>query len=250
MNAAFVLQQGEARRFDVKLYRPLGELGRLGVGVGVIARSSPYRGYNGGVYQAIPAVTYVGSRLLIYGPYIQLGLIGSGKLRLAATGQYRIGAYEEDGSDYLRGMGDRKSTFMLGLALQSELPGGVGLSAGYDYDIQDKIGGGEAQLSLNKSFQFGVVSLTPNLALNWLSTELSNHDYGVPLSQATPARPSYVLSDTISVEGGLGVSVEVTRDWLVAMSANVEWLGDDVTNSPIVSDDYVVKGFAAINYIF
>ena len=29
-----------------------------------------------------------------------------------------------------------------------------------------------------------------------------------------------------------------------------ESLSDEVTNSPIVSEDYVVKGFAAINYVF
>ena len=250
VSAAFVLQEGESRRFTVKLYRPLGNFGLLGVGMGVIARSSPYRDYNGGVYQFIPAVTYIGSRLQIYGPYVQFGLIGSGKLRLAATGKYRIGTYNEEDSIYLKGMGDRESTFMLGLAVQSELPGGVGLSAGYGYDILGKIDGGEAQLTLNKSFQFGVVSLSPNLALNWLSSELSNHDFGVSLSQAIPERPAYVLSDTVSVEGGLGMSVEVTLDWLVAVSANVEWLGDEVTSSPIVSEDYVVKGFASINYIF
>jgi len=250
VSAAFVLQPGESRSFSVKLYRPLGKLGRLGVGLGIIARSSPYRDYDGGVYQVIPALTYVGSRLQIYGPYIQLGLIGSGHLRLAATGKYRIGAYEEDGSNYLKGMGDRKSTFMLGLAIQAELPGGIGLSVGYDHDVQDKIGGGEAQLNLSKSFQFGVVSLTPGFALNWLSSDLSNHDYGVSLGQVTPVRPAYVLSDTISVEGGLSVSVEVTQDWLAIVSANVEWLGDEVTDSPIVSENRVLKGFASINYIF
>jgi outer membrane protein len=250
VNAAFVLQEGEPRRFVVELYRPLGKLGRLGVGLGVIARSSPYRGYNGGVYQFIPAVTYIGSRLQIFGPAVRFGLIGSGKLRLAATGNYRIGAYKEDDSDYLKGMGDRKSTFMLGLSVQSELPGDVGLSAGYSIDVLGEIDDGEAQLSLNKSFQYGVVSLSPNIALNWLSTELSNYDYGVTDSQATPGRPGYGLGDTISVEGGLGVSVEVTPDWLFAVSASVEWLGDDVVNSPIVSEDYVVKGFSAINYIF
>ena len=39
--AAFSISEGETRHFDVKLYRPLGKRGRLGVGVGVIARSSP-----------------------------------------------------------------------------------------------------------------------------------------------------------------------------------------------------------------
>jgi len=41
--AAFILGQDESRHFDVKLVRPLGEFGRFGVGLGVIARSSQSR---------------------------------------------------------------------------------------------------------------------------------------------------------------------------------------------------------------
>lgn len=106
--------------------------------------------------QLIPAITYNSERIQIYGPNIQIGLIGSGKLRLAAIGKYRISVYEEDESDFLEGMVDRKDTFMAGL----------------------------------------------------------------------------------------------TRDWLVMVNASVELLEGQVTDSPIVQKDYVVKGFAAINYVF
>ena len=46
--AAFTLEQDEQLEFTVGLERPLGERGRLGVGVGAISRSSPYRDYDGG----------------------------------------------------------------------------------------------------------------------------------------------------------------------------------------------------------
>jgi MipA family protein len=248
--AAFVLKEEELRHFDVELDRPLGEYGRLGVGVGVIARSSPYRDYNSGVYQVIPAITYNGNRLQIYGPNIQVGLVGSGKLRLAATGKYRIGVYEEGESNFLTGMGDREDTVMAGLAFQAELPGGVNLSLGYEHDILDRIGGGGAKLGLTKSFQFGVIRFSPEIGLNWLSSELSNHDFGVPDSKATMDRPAYYPDDTTSVEGGLRVFIEITTSWLMIANASVELLDDKVTDSPIVEKHYVVKGFAAINYLF
>ena len=78
--AAFVLKPAETLHFGVELYRPLGDFGRLGVGIGVIARSSPYRDYNGTVSQVIPAITYTGERLQVYGPFVQWGIAGSGKL--------------------------------------------------------------------------------------------------------------------------------------------------------------------------
>ena len=248
--AMFKIQQEESRTFDVELYRPLGKFGRIGVGVGVIARSSPYRGYDGTVSQVIPAITYNGDRLQIYGPKIQFGIVGTGKLRLAATGEYRIGPYDEDDSEYLKGMGNRSNTFMGGLAIQAVLPAGFELSAGYQHDLLDKVGGGEGRIAVDKSLQFGVVRISPEIAFNWASADISNHDYGVPVEKATANRPAYQLDDNYSVEAGLGMFIEITRDWLFFMNVAAESLSDEVTASPIVSEDHVIKGFAAINYVF
>ena len=248
--AAFILSEGESRAIDVTLRRPLGKRGRLGVGLGLIAQTSPYRDATGGVYRAIPAIVYTGERLQIYGPRIQIGLAGSGDLRLAATGRYRFGAYEEDESDFLRGVGDRKDTFMAGLALDVELPGGVDLSTGYAHDVLDKIGGGEGNIKIDKSFQMGVFRFSPQLGLNWLSSELANHDFGVPASKATPERPAYKLDSVINVEGGVGIFIEITRDWLVIFNTSVEFFDKDVIDSPIVSEEYIIKGLAVINYVF
>ncbi|MBT8133501.1 MAG: MipA/OmpV family protein [Gammaproteobacteria bacterium] len=248
--AAFTMAEGESRSFDVELYRPLGKFGRIGVGAGVIFRSSPYRDYNGTVSQVIPAITYNGDRLQIFGPKVVLGLAGSGKLRLAGTGSYRIGVYNEDDSDFLQGMGDREDTFMAGLAIQGELPGGIDLSASYEHDVLDRIGGGEARLQFSKSLQAGVFRFSPAIAFNWTSSELSNHDFGVSDNQATADRPAYSLGDVTSVEAGMGVFIEITSDWLIIMNLAAESLSSEVTASPIVSEDYVIKGFAAVNYVF
>jgi len=248
--AAFRVDAEESRSFDVELYRPLGKFGRIGVGVGIIGRSSPYRDYNGSVSQVIPAITYNGERLQIYGPRVQLGLVGSGKLRLAATGRYRIGVYNEDDSEFLKGMGDRSDTLMAGLAIQAEIAGGLDVSASYEHDVLDRVGGGEARIEAGKSLQLGVLRFFPSVAVNWTSAAVSNHDFGVPASKATAERPAYTLGDTYSVEAGIGAFVEITRDWLFFISIAGESLSDEVTASPIVSEDHVFKGFAAINYVF
>ena len=248
--AAFMLKEGMTQHFNVTLYRPLGKRGRIGVGMGVIMRSSPYQAYNGSVFKMIPAITYTGSRLQIYGPHVKFGLLGSGKLRIAAIGKYRIGVYEEKESDFLEGMGDRKGTFMAGLALQGELPRNMDISVSYEHDVLDKIGGGIAQIELKRSFQSGPYRFSPKIGLNWLSSELSNHDFGVPANNATSERPQYDTGDTISVEGGLGMFLEITEDWMVIVSASLELLDSKVTDSPIVSDSYVIKGFGAITYVF
>ena len=248
--AAFVLAKGESRHFDVKLRRLLGKRGRVGAGLGVIAQTSPYRDYDGGVYKVVPALVYNGERLQLYGPFVRFGLVGGGKLRLAATGQYRIRAYEEDGSAFLAGMGDRKDTVMAGVSFMAELPQGLDLSMDYRHDILGEIGGGEVSMSLGKSFQIGPLRFTPRIGSHWLNSKLTDHDFGVRPSEARPDRPAYSPDSAISVEAGVGIFWEITRDWLLVLSMNVEFLDSEVKHSPIVSEDYVMNGFAAISYVF
>ncbi|MBL7115015.1 MAG: MipA/OmpV family protein [Kiritimatiellae bacterium] len=248
--AVFTLEEGRPRHFDIKLYRPLGKRGRVGAGMGVILRSTPYRDYDDGVYRVIPSITYIGNRLQVYGPNLQVGLIGSGKLRLAATGKYRIGAYDDDASSFLVDMGDRKDTFMAGLMIQTEWPGGVDFSMSYEHDVIDSIGGGMTRFGIDKSFQVGMFTFSPQLALNWLSAELSMHDFGVPVDKQTLQRQAYDIDDTVSVEAGVQLFIEITRNWLMVASFGFEFLDDKVVDSPIVEDDHVMKGFTAISYLF
>ena len=248
--ASFALSNDGMRQFDVELSRPLGPRGRIGAGLGLIWRSSPYRDYVGGVYRFIPAITYTGDRFQWFGPRAQYGLAGSGKVRLAATGEYRIGVYEEDGSDYLTGMGDAESTFMAGLALQAELPGGIDVSLEGSSDVLNRIGGREASITLDKSAQFGILRLTPYLAVNWMDKKMAANDYGVPVGKATSDRAAYSPSGSYSAEGGISLFIEITTDWLVVGSAGVERLDHQATDSPIIDKQHVFKGFAAINYAF
>ncbi|NQX89662.1 MAG: MipA/OmpV family protein [Halioglobus sp.] len=248
--AAFTLADEGVQEVSVSFYRPLGKRGRIGIGPGVIGRSSPYRGYDGNVTQVIPAIAYNGDNLQILGPNVQYGLLGSGDLRLAAIGSYRIGVYDEDDSDYLTGLGDRDSTLMLGLAVLAELGHGFELELSYQHDILDEIGGGEARMAVDKSFQAGRLRLTPSLGVNWFSEDLADHDFGVPIDKALPNRPAYHVDSTYTFDIGVGAFYEVSTDWLVVLNMAVEYLDDEITDSPIVKKDYVIKGFLSINYVF
>jgi outer membrane protein len=248
--AKFTLRVDQTRTEGLTLERVLGERGRIGVGVGFIGRSSPYREYNGNVSRVIPAVTYMGDRFQILGPSVRLGLLGSGKTRLAATLAYRIGVYDENDSPYLHGMGDRKDTAMLGLAYQAELPGGLEGNLSFDYDVLDEFGGSTAQVSLGKTFQRGIARLTPQIGVNWLSDKMSNYDFGVSAMQARTGRAAYAPGEAWNPEIGLGTFVEVSRNWLIVGNLEAELLDNTIRKSPIVSEDYVLKVFIGVNYVF
>jgi outer membrane protein len=247
--ASFDMPSDEPLEIGMELYEVLGERGRVGLGLGVIARSSPYRDSTQNVTQAIPAVTYVGERLQWFGPTLRYGIAGSGKLRLAATAEYRIGVYEEADSDFLLGLGDREDTLLGGLGLQYEIAEGFELELLYQHDVLDRIGGGMANVRLLRGIPWGTAVFVPQVAFNWLDSAMSNHDFGVLQSAATMDRPAYRLGSTTSVEVGSGVFVELTESWRIIVNLAGERLEDSVVESPIVDDDVVIKGLAIVTYV-
>ena len=248
--ARFVLLPENSPALDLDLYRVLGDRGRWGLGLGVITRSSPYADSTRDVTQVIPAVTYVGERLQWLGPSLRFGIAGSNKLRLALAAEYRVAVYDEDDSPSLAGLGDRENTLLAGIGLQYEIAAGFELEALYQHDALDRIGGGLASVRLSRGIPWGTANIVPQIAYNWLSADMSNHDFGVPLAAATPERPAYELGSTNSIEAGLGVFVELSEDWRIIVNVAAERLDGSVTRSPIVDDDVVVKGLAVVTYIF
>ena len=248
--AVFTLAENESRTIDIELYKVLGNFGQWGVGIGVIGRSSPYAGSDKSVLQPIPAIVYLGERLQWIGPNIQYGVMGNDKLRVAVTASYRVGAYEEDDSRLLAGLGDRESTVLAGLGLINTLPGGVDVRLRYEHDVLDRIGGGIATVDVSKGFQSGIVRFVPRLSVNWLNKDLGNHDFGVEPSAAIPGRPAYTVGSSMSYEAGFNSFIELSEDWRIFFNIAAEFLPDAVTDSPIVADDMVIKGITSITYAF
>ncbi len=248
--ASVTLAADDVRELPMTLYRVLGEGGSAGVGVGVIGRTSPYVDSRQDTYQVIPAITYFGERLQWFGPSLRYGVAGTGDVRLALSANYRIGSYEEDDADILAGLGDRDGTLMAGLSLQLDLPAGFEVELSGQIDVLDRIGGGLATVKGSRGLQAGIVRLQPYVAATWLGEDLTNHDFGVPESAATLTRPAYDTGSSFSYDLGMDVFVELSERWLIIMTVAAEYLDDDVSDSPIVDDDRLFKGFAAINYVF
>jgi len=239
--AVFDLATDSEESLTVELNRPLGERGRIGAGVGIIVNSSPYKGADSVDVLLIPALTYNGSRLQIFGPQLRFLLAGNDTVRLALAANYRPGAYEDDDSPVLRGLGDRDWTLLTGSELRVELPEGITWTLGYRHDALGRIGGGEAQTALHRLFQLGDVRLTPDVGLHWTSKQLANHDYG-----ALGYRPG----STLTIGAGLSAMVELNENWWLNGRIGIERLSYDITDSPIVDEDYLISSFFAVSYIF
>jgi outer membrane protein len=249
--AAFTIASNEIKVIDVALRSIFGKRGLLGIGVGVITQTSPYSGSDRVIVQPIPAISYIGDRVQVFGPGLQCGLVKWHNLAgLAVTANYRLGAYDEDDSFMLSGMGDRESTIMGGLAVQAYFPGGVDVSAGYEHDTLGRFNGGSAELGVEKAFQRGLLTLTPQVGLNWMSAELAEYEFGVPNNKAQEKRPAYRPGSAMVVKYGLGVFIELKGAWRIILRGAVAHLPSDLTGSPIVDQSRVVNGFAAVNRLF
>ena len=248
--AALEVDAGALVPAAVDLKKIFGRKGLIGVGAGVLAQTSPYRDSGSMQAQAIPAITYIGERFQILGPLAQAGLVDFGPARLAATARYRLGAYEEDDSAYLDGMGDRQDSLFCGLALQAPFVTGLRTSAGYEHDVLDRVGGGFGRLGVRRGFQFGRWSLAPNFGLNWMSAELARHEYGVEPAEARADRPAYRPGDAVNLEPGLGVSAEWRGAWRLVANGSLEFLAAELRASPLVDESAVFHFFGAVNYTF
>lgn len=248
--AAFTLENTETKTFDVSLHSPLGKSGKFGLGIGLITRTSPYRDTKTLTAQPLPAISYIGDRLQIIGLSAKYGITDWGDVALAATARYRFGAYDEDDSAYLEGMGDRDDTVLGGLALQVKLPEGFKLSTGYEHDLFDRSGGGIGRLGIEKSWQMGAMTTSPHLALNWLTGKLADYEYGVPADRTRADRPAYHPGDAVNWEAGVTIFRELYTDWQVILSGTVTFLSEDIKESPLVDRSQVLSSFLSVSRQF
>ena len=249
-NARFAFHPDKTEPIEMDLARPLGDRGRIGAGAVVITRGSPYAQSTDNPLNILPAVVYIGNRLQIQGPFAQIGLIGSGKTRLAGTVAYRQATFQESNSPVLTGMRNRRATAMAGLRVQHNTIGGINLSAGYQLDALDRIGGGEGRLGISRPIPWKKLRFSPSLSVNYMLPRLARHDYGVTPAEATAQRPAYRPGTAINPEVGFSILAEITPNIMGAAMSSVEWFDSSIRNSPIVDDHYVIKGMAFVVYMF
>lgn len=244
--AAFTLSAFETKPIEIKLQTVTGKSGLLGLGLGVVSKTSPYRDAKTWEAQPIPAISYIGDRLQILGLNAIYGVLNREDFALAATASYRFGAYREKDSPYLQGMGNRDDTVFGGFALQFKLPEGFKLSTGYEHDLLDRTGGGTGRLGLEKTFQQNLLTISPHISMNWLTNKLADYEYGVTAAQVRTDRPAYHPGDAVNLEIGITLFRELYKNWQIILSGSVVFLPQNLKNSPIVDQSQVFTSFFAI----
>ena len=221
-----------------------------GAGVAVLAANSPYRGSTP-LLLPIPMVTYVGERFSWMGPRAawRLGRVAGVSISAVATYQF-AGALSKGDNEYFDGMRDPKSTVEGGVEIQTYLPGGFRGQASVKSDLLGVFNGQEAAVTLSRGWTAGALTISPGLGLTGLSGNMVRYYFGVRPDEARPDRPAYSPGATVNGGPRLTVNWRLNERVGVFSLCSVDFLGGEITDSPLVEEHTVFSTLTSIVYRF
>jgi len=179
--------------------------------------------------------------------------LGDENWAIRGLARFRTDGYDADDSSDLDGMSDRRNSLDLGAELWLENSWG---NFGLDW-VVDALGqhdGYEAGLSYVIPFRgaFGMkkLGLRPMLGFNWRSENLNNYYYGVRTKEATAIRTPYKSGSSVNPYAGVTLDYQLAERWSIFSLFTNEWLGTEITDSPIVDQDSKISVILGLLYRF
>ncbi len=216
------------------------------LGAGAVVSSKPYVGVDTKVYP-IPLFAYEGKRLYFHGIGAGYRLFNDKGLAIGPVIQPRFDGYEEDDSSALDGMDDRRLSIDAGVGLSWLTDVGL-FGVSFVTDLLGIHDGQELDFSYAVLFRWGGFDFTPSVGVRWKSENLVDYYYGVRAEEAAFGRPSYQGNDAVDPYVRLGVQRTLGGKWSLTAGVECEWLDDDISDSPIVDDNYEVSFLVGILY--
>ena len=221
-------------------------------GAGVIITKGPYKGADTDS-QGIPFFLYRTDRLSIYGPMMSYSLFEDDGWEIDALAKVRFEGYDEDDSRFLQGMNDRKWTLEMGGSLSKTFAIGD-ITADVSADVLNEHKGYELRLyysyDFRNVFENPALTVTPDIGIAYRSSQLNDYYYGVRASEVIAGRPEYNVGDSTGLMAGLRVNYKISEKLSLMSMISLEWLDDEIRNSPIVDEDYIESFLLGIMYRF
>lgn len=226
-----------------------------GVGFGVIFSPNPYKDTNSTILP-IPVVSYLGERLTIYGPYVSYKLYKSDfTITEAQIFLYPERFKREDSNDpQMQKLDNRNYIAMAGFR-QRFISAYGDINVGLNFDITGQSNGYMGVIEYEKRFVFikgqHLFSLKPNIGLQYSSKQLTDYYYGISYDEAMRSGlAEYTPSDEVSPYLGLAFVYSYNRKWNISLTSRVNRLSDSVSDSPMISNQYVFTSTMAVSYSF
>ena len=220
------------------------------VGGGAVISSQPYVGTDVRAYP-LPLFAYEGKRLYFRGLTGGYWLFTFDGLSVGPVLQPRFEGYEEDDSSLLGGMDDRDWS----------VDGGIGVSwltdiglfgVSFVTDLLGKHNGQELDFSYTLLFKWAGFDFIPSAGVRWKSDNLVDYYYGVESDEIrfdqAISRASYEGNDAVDPYLRMAVRRKLGGRWSLLGAIQYEWLDSEITDSPIVDDNYEASFLLGILY--
>lgn len=237
VTASFVLAQA-----------PNDKQSNLAAGIGIGVGNSVYKGADERIIP-VPLIYYNYRDFFLAGTTAGYKFYNENDLELAVIAQWRTEGYDESDSRHLKDMDDRDMTVDGGLSA-SYKDGWGKTTLSFLTDMLGKHDGQEVSLSYGKRLQYGDFSLTPSAGLSYRNNNLNDYYYGVMTKEATPARAAYNSGESYNPFIKLRMQYDLGSRWTAMGIAGYEFLGNEITNSTIVDDNYLISFIAGLAYNF
>lgn len=218
------------------------------VGGGILFVSTPHTGVDPKAY-LVPLFGYEGERFYLRGIFGGYRLFKGERWSLGPVLRPRFEGYDAQDSAALVGMQDRDWSLDAGAEWSWLADWGL-IGVSLVTDVLGRHHGQELELSYTARFSGAGFEFIPSAALRWRTDHLVDYYYGVRAEEATAGRPAYEGDDTITPAVRLAVRRKLSSKWSVLGAAQYEWLGSEITDSPIVEDSSTVSLMLGLTYAF
>ena len=228
------------------------ELPYFSVGLGAVMSDSYYKDEDNRIIP-IPNIVYMSEDYYFKGLTAGKWLLGDREgFKLAAQIGGRLEYIDKDESDYYDGMDPRRPTLEAGIKAEYSFKNKINLSFDAMTDVMSEHDGYELTAGLSRNFPalFGnqKLMLGLNTALKWRSENLNDHYFGVRSYEANPGRPEYQADAGLNYQIGASLNYQIDDKWSWFNRVGVEFLSDEIQDSPLVEDDYSISIFTGISY--
>lgn len=218
------------------------------VGAGPYVQTQPYQGADPIV---LPTPVIFFDNRLLYVRWTRVGLYVYGKQNwgISLTAQPRPWGYQAEDSEQLSGMAERLSNWEAGVAIGGKNQLGFA-ELTYFHDVQNRSEGSLVRLEIGKSFTNGRWYNMPSLFVIRYSDALLNYYYGVRPQESTVQRPAYEAKAGINFALQHFFMYEMSKHWFLSANLRIDYLASEITQSPIVDDQWMGSAMVSLLYKF
>ena len=226
--------------------------GELTIGVGVRAEQEIYRGMDSEI-QPVPFLRYEN------GPFELQAYDGIGaSLNVLQTDHFAVSVfgsldlkegYDPDDSDFLEGMDELDTLYGAGVAFEAGY-GGWEAELSFHQDLSGEHDGQEVELGLGYRWWMLGFEWRPKVSVTWMSEDMVDYFYGVSAREARADRPVYSPGSAFEVGAQLLIERPFWERFTWVGMVEIATFDSEITDSPLVDEDYEFEAVVGVTYSF